>query len=111
MPATTISTTTTIAAALVRDTTELDTEAQALVDRLAEVRDLITALDKEKKALTEAILTVVGDAEAGTVGGRVRVEVARRTRHGVDAKMLAEVAPEIHELVATTTDYTVLVVK
>jgi predicted phage-related endonuclease len=98
-------------AAITRTTVELDAEAQARINRFVEVRDLINALDKEKKALDALIKEALGDAEAGTVNGKVRVTKSERERESVDIPTLKDVAPEIAEMVLRVTPYTVLMTK
>jgi predicted phage-related endonuclease len=113
MSITTTSTTTITAstASLTRTTVELGAEAQARIERFVEVRDLINTLDKEKKALDALIKEALGDAEAGTVNGKVRVTKSERTREGVDLKELREVFPEAFDATRTVTEYTVLITK
>jgi DNA-binding transcriptional regulator/RsmH inhibitor MraZ len=100
-----------VEAAIERTTVALDTDGSALVDEFVEVRDLITALEKKKKDLDARIRVILGDADAATVDGRVRLEVSRRHREGVDRTALAEAFPEAYAATRTVTDYSVLVTK
>lgn len=100
-----------VSAAITRSSVALDADGAALVNEFVEVRDLINALDKKKRALDNAIRDLLGDAEAATVDGRVRVEVSRRKREGVDREALAKAFPEAFAATRTVTDYSVLVTK
>jgi len=109
--ATSTTTITASTASITRTTVELDAEAQARINRFVEVRDLINTLDKEKKALDALIKEALGDAEAGTVNGKVRVTKSDRQREGVDTKALREAFPEAFDATRTVTPYTVLMTK
>jgi predicted phage-related endonuclease len=98
-------------AAITRTTVELDTEMQAHVSRFVEVRDLLNALDKEKKALDALIKDALGDAEAGTVNGKVRVTKSERTRESADLETLKSLFPEAWGAARRATPYTVLMTK
>lgn len=100
-----------VEAAIERTVVALDPSGRALVDEFVEVRDLITALEKKKKALDAEIRAILGTAEAATVDGRVRLEVSRRQREGVDREALATAFPEAYAATRTVTDYSVIVTK
>ncbi len=100
-----------IEAAVERSAVALDEATQGVINEFVETRDLLNTLEKKKKALEAVIREALGDAEAGVVDGRVRIEVSPRARNGVDTKVLAEAFPEAFEATKTTTAYSVLVVK
>jgi predicted phage-related endonuclease len=90
---------------------ELNADTQAVIDQFVATRTMITELEKTKKELEAQIKEVLGDAEVGVVGGKIRIEASKRTRSGIDSKALALAFPEAYEATQTTTDYVVLVVK
>lgn len=94
MAITVISTTTTKT-----DAIELDTEAQALVNELRSLRDLSTSLEKQKSALRDQLLDILGDAEVGLVNGTVRLRQREEVRRSVSYKELLELFPEAYEAV------------
>jgi predicted phage-related endonuclease len=79
--------------------------------RFVEVRDLINALTKEKKALDEALKEALGEAQVGTYRGKVVVEQSFRERAGIDTEMLKEAYPDAAAACATVTTYSVLTPK
>lgn len=104
---TTTSTTTTIDRASVA----LDSITADAIAEWVEVKDTIKALEERKKALDSHIKEMLGDAEVGTLDGRVRIEVSNRERVTIDSKSLAEAFPEAYEATKRTTAYTVLIAK
>lgn len=90
---------------------ELNADTQAIIDQFVVTRTMITELEKTKKELEAQIKEVLGDAEVGVVGGKIRIEASQRSRTGIDAKKLALAFPEAHEATQTSTNYVVLVVK
>jgi predicted phage-related endonuclease len=76
-----------------------------LINEYAEARDLRNELDKKVKALNARLDEVMGDAEAGTVAGRVRITVTEVDRESIDTKVLAEIYPEAYENTRKVTRY------
>lgn len=111
MPTVKTSSTTTTTASLVRPSTEISADVNALIGKFVETRDLIRTLEATKKELDAAIKEALGDAEVGTFDGKVRIEVSQRSRESADSTVLKEAFPEAWEAAKKTTDYTVLVVK
>ena len=97
--------------AMERQAVTLDSATQAVITEFVATRDMLTSLEKTKKALEAKIREALGEAEAGIVDGVVRIEVSARKRTGVDTKALAEAFPEAYEATQTPTEYSVLVVK
>lgn len=97
--------------AMERQAVTLDKDTQAVITEFVATRDMLTSLEKTKKALEAKIREALGEAEAGIVDGVVRIEVSQRKRTGVDTKALAEAFPEAYEATQTLTEYSVLVVK
>lgn len=104
---TTTSTTTTID----RESIALDALTADAIAEWVEVKDMIKALEERKKALDSHIKEMLGDAEVGTIDGKVRIEVSHRQRTTNDSKLLAEGYPEAYEATKRTTSYTVLIAK
>jgi len=114
MPTVTTTTTTTTVKAVAevaRKAVELDAEGAALADELATLRMTRADIEKREKAIRDTLVGLIGEAEAGTVAGRVRVEVAPRVREGVDLGTLREAFPEAYEATRTATPYTVVVLR
>lgn len=111
MPTVKTASKTTVTASLVRESVEISSAVSAMITEFVETRDLIRALEATKKELDAAIKEALGDAEAGTLGGKVRVEVSHRSRETADSTVLKEAFPEAWEAAKKVTDYTVLVVK
>lgn len=104
---TTTSTTTTIE----RTSVALDSLTADAIAEWVEVKDTIKALEARKEALDAHIKSMLGDAEVGTIDGKVRIEVSHRERNTVDSKALAEAFPDAYEATKRTTAYTVLIAK
>ena len=102
---TTTSTTTTIE----RSSVALDSVTADAIAEWVEVKDTIKALEERKNSLDALIKEAMGDAEVGTVDGRVRIKVSHRERTTNDSKLLAEGYPEAYEATKRTTSYTVLI--
>jgi predicted phage-related endonuclease len=111
MPTVKTASKTTVTASLVRESVEISSAVSAMITEFVETRDLIRALEATKKELDAAIKEALGDAEVGTLGGTVRVEVSHRSRETADSTILREAFPEAWEAAKKVTDYTVLVVK
>lgn len=94
-----------------RNAVVLDADTQAVINEFVATRDMLNSLEKTKKELEARIREVLGDAEVGVVGSDVRIEVSKRSRKGIDQDKLKTVFAEAYEACATTTDYSVLVVK
>ena len=78
---------------------ELDTEAQALVNELRSLRDMTTALEKQKSAIRDQLLETLGEAEVGLVDGVVRLRQRDEVRRSVNYSELLELFPEAYEVV------------
>ena len=81
------------------DSIELDTEAQALVNELRSLRDMTTALEKQKSAIRDQLLETLGEAEVGLVDGVVRLRQRDEVRRSVNYSELLELFPEAYEVV------------
>ena len=81
------------------NTIELDTEAQALVNELRSLRDMTTALEKQKSAIRDQLLETLGEAEVGLVDGVVRLRQRDEVRRSVNYSELLELFPEAYEVV------------
>lgn len=106
MATTTITTTTTSTTSV-----ELDSEAQALVNELRTLRDQTTALEKQKSAIRDQLLEVLGDAEVGLVDGVVRLRQREESRRGTDYDLLLKEYSEIYQLVVRTSTHKKLDIK
>jgi predicted phage-related endonuclease len=111
MPTVKSKTTTSTTTTLDRESVSLDHTTAAAIEEWVEVKDMIKALEARKKALDSHIKEVLGDAEVGTIDGKVRIEVSHRQRNTVDTEALAEAFPEAYEATKRTTSYTVLITK
>lgn len=89
-------------------TTELSADAQKFLQQFADAKEAIKALEALKDEAEAKIREALGNAEVGTIDGKVAVKVAKRTRKGTDGKLLAEKFPEAYAETLTTTDYTFL---
>lgn len=91
-------------------TTDLsnNVEADAIIKRFAEVKDLIKVLTEEKETLDEEIRELMGDATVALIDGVVRAEIKPRSRKGIDMEDLRTVFPEAYELCLKETPYTIL---
>jgi predicted phage-related endonuclease len=54
------------------------------------------AIEERRKELGARILEAIGESVEGTVGGVVAVKVPFRTNSNIDAKIVKELAPDIH---------------
>jgi hypothetical protein len=75
--------------AMERQAVTLDKDTQAIITEFVATRDMLTSLEKTKKALEAKIREALGEA----------------------TKALAEAFPEAYEATQTLTEYSVLVVK
>ena len=89
-------------------TTELSVEAQVALKQFADAKEAIKAFEAIKNEAEANLRIALGDAEVGTIDGKVALKVAKRTRKGTDAKLLAEKFPEAYEATLTSTDYSFL---
>lgn len=94
-----------------RESVKVTGEFLTTLARFVEVRDLLNALTKEKKALDEALKEALGSAEVGTYRGKVVVEQSFRTRKGIDLDALREAFPEAAAACATESTYSVVTPK
>lgn len=94
-----------------RESVKVSGEFLNTLARFVEVRDLINALTKEKKALDEALKDTLGTAQVGTYRGKVVVEQSFRERKGIDLDALREAFPEAAEACATVSTYSVVTPK
>lgn len=92
---------------------ELTPEQQALVNEFIEHRTLLNELKKKKEALEAEIKDFLdsNEADVATVNGKVRLELSRRTRKGVDRNLLFEAYPEAYKATETESSYVVIVAK
>ena len=111
MSTTTVTTKVTQQASIEANGIELTADQQALVDEYINTRTMVTELEKTKKALEAQVKELIGNAEVATVDGKVRLQVSKRQREGVDRKVLAELFPEAFEATKTLSEYVVLVAK
>lgn len=101
----------TTTATVERESVKVTGEFLTTLARFVEVRDLLNALTKEKKALDEALKEALGSAEVGTHRGKVVVEQSFRERKGIDLDLLREAYPDAAEACATVTTYSVVTPK
>ena len=90
---------------------ELTPELQQAVTEFIELRTMYNNIKKQKEALEAQIKEFVGDADVATVDGKVRLELSRRTRKGVDRNLLFEAYPEAYAATETVSSYVVIVAK
>lgn len=89
-------------------TTELSADAQKFLQQFADAKEAIKALEALKDEAEANLREALGNAEVGTIDGKVAVKVAKRERKGTDAKVLAEKFPEAYQATLTVTAYTFL---
>lgn len=86
------------------DTVALDSLASVIAEHKAlGVQE--KALKERRDELTSIIREAIGEAVSGTVGGVVVVTVPFRTNSNVDAKVVAELAPDVHAQALRLTPY------
>ena len=83
----------------------LPAEAEALVIRLNNARRAAKEIEKEEKAVKDALLAMLGDAEVGVINGVERVKVSEVSREGIDKATLVAAFPEAYEASRTVTTY------
>lgn len=95
-----------------KTTVALDgTDIVSLVAELNAVRDAIKSAEAREKEVRSAIFDRLAGADEATVGGVAVVRAVKKSRSGVDAKLLRENYPEVAVEVTTTTEYVTLVAK
>jgi predicted phage-related endonuclease len=98
-------------ATLERESVAVSQKFLTTLARFVEVRDLLNALTKEKKALDEALKEALGSAQVGTHRGKVVVEQSFRSRTTVDTDRLREAFPEAAAACEVVSTYSVLTPK
>lgn len=115
MPTTKVTTSTKVVqeAKIENNSVELTPEWQALITEFIEHRTLLNELKKKKEALEAEIKDFLdrNEADVATVDGKVRLEVSRRTRKGIDRNLLFEAYPEAYNATETESSYVVIVAK
>lgn len=102
---------TTITTTTETSSVELDKGAQALIAELRTLRDQSTALEKQKTAIRNQLMDILGDAEVGIVDGVVRLRQREESRRSVDYTLLMKDYSEIYKLVVSSSTFKKLDVK
>lgn len=90
--------------AVERTVVALDDHAEFLKE-YAEARDLRNELDKKVKAMNAHLDEIMGDAEAGTLDGVVRITVTEVERETIDIPTLKAAFPNAYEVAVRLTRY------
>lgn len=80
----------------------------AQVKQLRKLRSMVTEINKEKEAITEALKLALGDADAGVYNNEVVVEQSRRSRKSVDTELLETNFIEAYNATVSEKGYIVL---
>jgi predicted phage-related endonuclease len=110
MSASTSVTTTTV----VTETTVVALDNSNIANLLADFANAklaIKELEKAKSELDKAIRELLGSAVTGTVEGLPVVELAPRTRTGIDTELLKVTHPEAFETCSKVSTYDIIVAK
>ena len=90
--------------AVERTVVALDDHADLLAE-YARLREVRNAADKRVKAINAALDEIMGDAEAGTVNGEVRITVTEVERETIDIPTLKAAFPNAYEVAVRLTRY------
>jgi len=83
----------------------LPAEAEALVIRLNNARRAAKEIEAEEKAVKDALLAMLGEAEVGVINGVERIKVTEVSRENIDKATLVAAFPEAYEASRTVTTY------
>ena len=109
MSASTVTTTT-----VVTETTVVALDNSNIATLLADFANAklaIKELEKVKSELDKSIRELLGSAVTGTVAGLPVVELAPRTRAGIDTELLKATHPEAFETCSKVSTYDIIVAK
>jgi len=106
-----ITETTKTSVSVVKEKAVLDgTNADELINKFANAKESIKALEAVKNETEQALRELLGEAKFGTIAGVERIKVADRTRTNVDSDLLKKAFPEAYEACSSVTSYNFLVV-
>ena len=106
--------TTTTTTSVVTETTAVALDNSNIATLLADfavAKLAIKELEKAKSELDKAIRELLGTAVTGTVDGLPVVELAPRTRTGIDTELLKATHPEAYETCSKVSTYDIIVAK
>lgn len=90
---------------------DLGEDGATLLDNLRYAKESVSAAERQLERAKQAVMMRLGQAEGGSIGGRLEVTWKEHTRRGIDVDLLRNQEPLLAQRFEKTTSYRQLLLK